>query len=399
MRSPVTPPSAVTPSDVSLLARCQAVFLPGDPARTGRVAFWLPDGEAPLAHGAVERLTVAVPAGADVTTTTVRATLLPVREALPVLTRARAARADEAAAFWGTVAVLALQLAARGKLLPGLTDTDHDAWRVGPLTADDLGRVRELAAAMPPAAHAVPLPGADRDGTLPLPEPERLVRSFLDAVADGLPRSPAAALATGSRAFAAPEPQRLPGRRAWAAEVAAGHDTGVRLSLRIEVLGLTGADEPVGEDVRPRFRAVPQLHSLTDPALVADAADVWSEAGAAGRALGRGARMNALLALRRAAHAWPALSPLLSAAVPDAASWPTTRSGSCSGRPPWHWTAPGWRSTGPGTSSAGSRPAPSSDRRTTPSAPAPTAGRACPPCSPPRRCWASVGTSPWATWS
>ncbi|MEU1352671.1 DEAD/DEAH box helicase [Streptomyces cinnamoneus] len=314
------PPPAATPSDISrsdiaLLVRCRAVFLPGDPARTGRVAFWQPTGEPPLTTGAVEELTVAVPDGPDVATMAVRATVLPAREALPVLTRARSARADEAAAFWGAVAVLALQLAARGKLLPGLTATDHDSWRVGPLAPDDQRRVRELAAVMPPAAHAVPL--ADSDPLL-LPDPERLVRAFLDAVADGLPRSPAAATAAGSAAFAAPAPQRLPEQRSWAADVAAGHDAGVRLSLRVEALLPNGTVEDDGEDPRPRFRAVPQLHSLSDPALVADAADVWSGASAAGAALGRGARMNALLALRRAAHAWPALSPLLSAAAPDA---------------------------------------------------------------------------------
>ncbi|MEH6375620.1 ATP-dependent helicase, partial [Streptomyces sp. KLMMK] len=159
MRSAVTPPSAATPSEISRLARCPAVFLPGDPARTGRVAFLLPDDEPPASPDAAEDLTIAVPDGTGVTTTTVRATVLPVRDALPVLTRARAARTDEAAAFWGSAAVLALQMAARGRLLPGLSETDHDAWRVGPLTADDLRRVRELAAAMPPAAHAVPLPG------------------------------------------------------------------------------------------------------------------------------------------------------------------------------------------------------------------------------------------------
>lgn len=315
MRSAVTPPPAATPSTVSRLVGCRTAFLPGDPARTGRVAFWLPTGEPPVTTGDVEELTVVVPDGTDVTTTTVRATVLPVREALPVLTRARAARADEAAAFWGAVAVLALQLAARGKLLPGLTDTDHDSWRVGPLTADDQQRVRELAAAMPPSAHAVPLPGSD---PLMLPGPDRLVRAFLDAVADGLPRSPAAALATGGPAFAAPEPQRLPAQRAWATEVAAGHDTGVRLSLRVEILGPAGAEDGSGDDAHPRFRAVLQVHSLTDPALVADAADVWSGNSPAGAALGMTARMNALLALRRAAHAWPTLSPLLSSAAPDA---------------------------------------------------------------------------------
>ncbi|QLH26416.1 DEAD/DEAH box helicase [Streptomyces sp. Rer75] len=317
----MTPPSATTPSEIAELCRSTAVFLPGDPSRAGRVAFWRPDGPPPGGpSGSTEELTVAVPDGSGVRTRTVRALMLPLSEALPVLTRARARAAaqpggepsdrggaDPATAFWGAAAVLALQLAARGRLLPGLTATDHDAWRVGPLDGGDLERVRELAAAMPAAAHAVVLPGTD---PLLLPDPERHLRAFLDAVADGLPRSPAASVAAGGPAFAATAPRRLPEQRAWAADVAAGHDAGVRLSLRIELLH--------GSGTVPGFRAVLQLHSLTDPSLVADAADVWAGTAPAGAALGPRARMDALLTLRRAARAWAPLTPLLSAAVPEA---------------------------------------------------------------------------------
>ncbi|MFE4867301.1 SNF2-related protein [Streptomyces sp. NPDC056682] len=299
-----------TPPQLAELARCRVAFLPADPPRTGRVAFWHPDGEEPpTAAGTVENLTVV---DADVTPQDVPALLLSVQDALPVLTRARAsAEASRPAAFWGSAALLALQLAARGLLLPGLTPSDHDAWRVGPLGADELDKVRELAAAMPPEAHAVPLDTTA--GPVLLPDPERLLRAFLDAVADGLPRTPGAARATGSPAFAADEPRRLPEQRAWAAEVAAGHDAGVRISLRVELPGLASA----GMDSAPVFRAVLQMHGVSDPALVADAAEVWAESGAAGR-FGPRARMDALLALRRAARTWAPLAPLLSAAVPDA---------------------------------------------------------------------------------
>ncbi|MBI0295747.1 hypothetical protein JBE04_15045, partial [Streptomyces sp. PRKS01-29] len=64
----MTPPSAATPSDIAELSRCTAVFLPGDPARTGRMAFWRPDGAPPSgpATGSAEELTVVVPVdGAD----------------------------------------------------------------------------------------------------------------------------------------------------------------------------------------------------------------------------------------------------------------------------------------------------------------------------------------------
>ncbi|WP_307804805.1 DEAD/DEAH box helicase [Streptomyces sp. VRA16 Mangrove soil] len=302
-----------TPAETTELVRCRVLFLPADPARTSTVAFWRPDGdEPPLPQaGTPVEVPLALPEGV----VTVSAVALPVRAALPVLTRARAAAdADPTAAFWGAATLLALQLAAQGLLLPGVSADDHDAWRSGPLRAEDLERVRELAAAMPPQAHAVPL-----DGHAPprLHAPERLVRSFLDAVADTLPRSPAAQAAAGSAAFAARRPQRVPELRPWAADVASGHDAGVRLSLRVEVPGLALS---AGEETQTRlpFRIVLQMHSVADPALVADAAEVWAGTSAAARAFGARARMDALLALRRATRAWAPLAPLLSAAVPDA---------------------------------------------------------------------------------
>ncbi|MFJ9329099.1 DEAD/DEAH box helicase [Streptomyces sp. NPDC101230] len=311
---------AATPSEISELSRCSAVFIPADPSRTGLIAFWNPDGSTPPdAPGILSDLTVA---GAGLQRRTVPGLHLPVRESLPVLTRARAdGQASPATAFWGAAALLGLQFVARGLLLPGLSPTDQDAWRVGPLGAADLERIRELAASMPPTAHATPLEtGTAADGPLLLHEPERLLRAFLDAVADGLPRTPAAGFAAVGPAYAAREPQHLPQARAWAADVAAGHDAGVRLSLRIEVTGAAspGADASLYDDARPSFRAVLQIHSVSDPSLVADAAEVWAGGTRSAAAFGARARMDALLALRRAAHAWPPLAPLLSAAVPDA---------------------------------------------------------------------------------
>ncbi|MFD5130142.1 DEAD/DEAH box helicase [Streptomyces olindensis] len=322
------------------------MFLPGDPARTGTVAFWRPDGAPPpaVASATVADLTVVVPGDDGVEREDVPAVLLPVGAALPFLTRARAgAQGHRSTVFWGAAALHALHLVARGLLLPGLSPGDHDAWRTGPLRAQDVEAVRRLAAAMPPEAHAVPPAGS---GAPRLPDPEQLLRAFLDAVADTLPRSPAAPLVTGGPAYAAPDPVHLPEQRAWAADIAAGHDAGVRLSLRIEARGLaeavgtteahgpasttadtmasgtpsagattSGAAASDGTDVT--FLAVLQAHSVSDAALVADAADVWAD-GARSEAFGPRARMDVLLALRRAARAWPSLTPLLSAAVPDA---------------------------------------------------------------------------------
>ncbi|MER6095985.1 DEAD/DEAH box helicase [Streptomyces sp. NPDC001728] len=303
------------------LARHSAVFLPADPPRAGRIAFWSPDGE-PLpdaaAHDAAE---LTVVDGESVLAVTVPAYTLSVRDALPLLARARFSdTASPAAAFWGAASLLSLDLVARGLLLPGLTPGDHDAWRAGPLGPGELAELRTLAASMPPTAHAVPLSSSTAPlspATAPpspelLPEPEALLRAFADAVADTLPRTPAAPLAAGGAAFAAEEPQTVPEQRAWAADVAAVHDAGVRLSLRLELPGFTAEAQDA-----PAFRAVLQLHDVADPTLVADAAEVWAGSGRTAAAFGPRARMDALLSLRRAARAWSPLAPLLSAAVPD----------------------------------------------------------------------------------
>ncbi|QES11146.1 ATP-dependent helicase [Streptomyces venezuelae] len=308
-RDPSREPSGTPSGESGELARHSAVFLPAEPPRAGRIAFWAPDGD-PLAdaHHPADEITVADGAGSHAVT--VPAYTLGVRDALPLLARARfSATASPASAFWGAASLLALGLVARGRLLPGLGPGDVDAWRAGPLGPDELAELRTLAASMPPEAHAVPL---STDEPLLLPEPEALLRAFADAVADTLPRTPAAPLAAGGPAFAADAPQVIPEQRAWAADVAAVHDAGVRLSLRLELPGFTAES-----DKAPDFRAVLQVHAVADPTLVADAAEVWAGSGRTGAAFGPRVRMDALLALRRAARAWPPLAPLLTAAVPD----------------------------------------------------------------------------------
>ncbi|WP_435972549.1 DEAD/DEAH box helicase [Streptomyces sp. Qhu_M48] len=293
-----------------------AVFLPADPPRSGRIAFWSPDdvGTPVADEPAPAAVGITVVDGDSLRPVTVPASTLSVREALPLLARAPFSEtASPASAFWGAASLLALGLVARGLLLPGLTPGGFDAWRVGPLGPEELAELRTLAASMPPTAHAVPLsPAAADEEPVLLPQPEALLRAFVDAVADTLPRTPAAPLAAGGPAFAAEEPQAIPEQRAWAADVAAVYDAGVRLSLRLELPGFT-----TDATEAPDFRAVLQLHAVADPTLVADAAEVWSGYGRTGAAFGPRVRMDALLALRRAARAWPPLAPLLTAAVPD----------------------------------------------------------------------------------
>ncbi|MFI6622735.1 DEAD/DEAH box helicase [Streptomyces sp. NPDC050528] len=298
-----------------IFVRLAAVFLPSPVVpRGGRIAFWDPDGERalPEAEEGVEQteLTVVRRQGATVRRRSAPALTLPIEAALPLLVRARHdPAAHPATACWGAAALHALRLAARGRLLPGLTASGHDAWRAGPLEPEDIAHVRAVAAALPYEGHAVPLPGP---GPLRLPEPEALMRSFLDAVADTLPRTPAAPYTSGMP-FAARAPQRLRDAQDWAAEVAAGMDAGVRISLRLDLSAYDLFDE--GGRVRSAGAAIVQVHSLADPTLVVDAAALW--AGAADTAFGPRARVDAALAVRRAARVWPPLDRLSELDVPD----------------------------------------------------------------------------------
>ncbi|WP_435270988.1 DEAD/DEAH box helicase [Streptomyces sp. 1222.5] len=296
--------------------RLASVYLPAPLPREGRIAFWDPDGGPLPADGDTggdpAELTVVRRHGSGARRRQVTALTLPLAEALPLLVRARRdPAAHPATACWGAAALHALRLVARGRLLPGLTPSGHDAWRAGPLEPDDIAHLRAIAAALPPEGHAVPLPDP---GPLRLPEPEALVRSFLDAVADTLPRTTAAPYTSG-RPFAAREPQSLPQAHAWAAEVAAGMDAGVRISLRLDLSAYDLFDAGSADGARGAGAAVVQVHSLADPTLVADAAALW--AGEADTAFGPRARVDAALAVRRAARVWQPLDRLAEQDVPD----------------------------------------------------------------------------------
>ncbi|MCT2594424.1 DEAD/DEAH box helicase [Streptomyces sp. N2-109] len=312
------------------LAGCAAVFLPADPPREGQIAFWRPDGgPLPETIEAPEELTVTRRHGSGARRRTVPAVRMSVTDALPLLTRARhATAAHPAAACWGAAALHALHLIARGRLLPGLTGGAVDAWRAGPLDTEDLAQLRAIAAAMPAEAHAVPLPG---NGPLRLAAPEALLRAFLDAIADALPRTPAAAAAVGP-AFASRAATRLPGAHDWAAEVAAGADAGVRVSLRLDLSARDLFDQPSGVERGvgevTTAAALVQVHSLADPTVVADAAELWAgephatatATAAATTHFGPRARIDTLLVLRRAARVWSPLARLLERPVPDVLS-------------------------------------------------------------------------------
>ncbi len=266
------------------------VFEPKNPPRTSRFVFWNADGSG---RGATGEVTVALPE-----IRTVPCVHLPMSEALPALLGLRESE-DPSARFWGTAAAAAVKLTAAGRVLPGVTESDVDSWRAGPLEPAEAAWLRKLSEAMPSQARAIPVDGNRVPARYPL------LRSFLDAVADTLPRTPAAVQATGVKAFAGTAAQQVPRLRDWAAEVAAGLDSGVRISLRIEA--------PDDDFAAGGFRGVVQVHSLAEPGVLVDAAALW----AGDDRFGPRARIDVMLTLRRAAQLWPSLEPLLGAAVPD----------------------------------------------------------------------------------
>ncbi|MCS0602258.1 DEAD/DEAH box helicase [Streptomyces sp. LP11] len=286
------------------MARYAVAFEPGEPARTGRMAFWdAAGGEPPALAGAATAEAGLITARGR---RPVPVLWLSVGDALPVLITARreyggagsengADAVHPAAAFWGAAAALALQLAARERLLPGVSAGGYDTWRVGPFDPEDVLRLRELAAAAPPEALAVPVPGTDL-----LPPADRTVRAFLDAVADTLPRTAAAEAATGRAAFAATAPQHVPQLRTWAEEIAVGVDTGIRVSLSVRA-----AD---GADGAPVVRLVPLVSDLADPTVELTAADLFDGAP---HVLGPAAQADTVRAVRRAAAVWEPLARLL----------------------------------------------------------------------------------------
>ena len=118
-----------------------------------------------------------------------------------------------------------------------------------------------------------------------------------------MPRSPGAAKAAGGLALAAAAPSRLPALPEWAQDAPGGPSGELRVSLRLELPSLD-------ED---HVRAVVQVRSVADSALVADAEELWHDAQ---HPLGPRARVDVMLALRKAARVWAPLVRLLHAAVP-----------------------------------------------------------------------------------
>ncbi len=305
----------------------ELVFVPGETPRRGVFALWgKGSGSA--------KLELVFPGGTyGIRKRLISAELIPLAEALPVLLGVdpgeQAGRPS--VRVWAAAATAGVGLVARGRLLPTVGAGDVDVWRAGPLDPADLSWLRELAAAFPPTAHALAVPGSR---PMRLRSPEALIRDLWDAIADLIARSPAAPRTTALAAFAATEPTQVADLAEWLADTTDGLAAGARLGLRIEAVPAEGREEPDGAEgigrfgggdgvdgadgTAPAFRLVLQLRSNADPSLIVDAAALWSQPETVLARFGRQAETDLLLALRRGAPVWPPLAEALRQASPSA---------------------------------------------------------------------------------
>ena len=200
-------------------------FLPADPPRRGRVAYYrLDGGPLPDEFGEAGTVTVVVDAVGRK------------REVAAVLCEAgraseRLATADGGTAsgrVWALAARKALELVACGLIAPGLDAEGAGAWRIAGIDGVDAEWLHRLAAAMPIEACCA----VDEEGRLP--DPYRLLRAFCDAVADDWARGPAVTALTGAHALVAAEPVDCPEFTPAAVRLALERDAGWSLALAVE---------------------------------------------------------------------------------------------------------------------------------------------------------------------
>jgi superfamily II DNA or RNA helicase len=330
----------------SLTASHAVTFLPDDPPRLGALVVYdaSPRSTTPLVTDQLpDQIEVVLPnaTGGGARRRMVAARRIPLSQAIFFL---RGLDLDlPGAAAWSAAFTLGLGLIARGRLFPSVTAAGWDAWQVGPLDPSDRRLLAELAAAFPPAAHAVPL---DRSSPLRLRSPESLVVAAWDALADTLPRTAAAPVLAGASTVAATPREATEHRpndvkasfavaeaiasvslRPWLSDAVSGlvSGMGADVALRIELdapalsvdrSSRSAADGGAPDSGLPSARAVLQLTSRVETSLVVDAADLYRSPAAVVARFGENAEGDLLRALRRGARAWAPLEPLLHERAP-----------------------------------------------------------------------------------
>jgi superfamily II DNA or RNA helicase len=279
------------------------VFVPGDPGREGQLVISPPVGRVPGSQ--LDLADLVVEHGSTARRELVHAQLLPMKVAIQwLLTGAPGAEASASARAWEVVLRSGLSLIARGRIFPSRSVSWFDSWRVGPLDLADEEWLRLFSANFPWEGRGVPSREPGRSRILP---PDVLIREFWDALADTLPRTAAAPLLAGVRAYSGSEAIPLEDWEEWLATTDQPTREQSRPGLRIELpTALEG-----------QARVTVQLRSHQDPALVVDAAELWSSPQRVMARFGSMVETDLLLALRRGSAVWGPIGRLLESPRPE----------------------------------------------------------------------------------
>ena len=268
------------------------------------MALWGGGGGRPARSRDVIEL--VLPAGRSVRRRRVAVKYVELADAIgPLATLPPDADVSPSVAAWSVAVKMAVDLVSRGRILPAFTPDAVAAWRVGPLDAPDQRLFADLAANLPPEAHALPVSGS---GPLRVVAAAQLIGQLVDAVADCFVRTAAAPCEGGGPFASRPAGTLDSASMAWLSDAGGNSADEAHPGLRLHL-----PDGPEG-----RFAAVVQLRSRLDPSLVVDAGDLWDAPGPVLARLGDRADTDLLLALRRGSRVWPPLSRLLEEARPEA---------------------------------------------------------------------------------
>ncbi len=254
----------------------------------------------------------------------VRGRDLTLAQAVPLLMAVQAdAAVSDSVRAWSLAAKLAVELAARSRVVPTVVD-GQARWRALLSDPEDRERASEIARGLPPAARAIP---TKAQGPVLLQPADEVVRSFLDAVLDGLHRQDVwpgpsrgwvrelADALRGDRAQFRPQDARqqaLPERiAAWSAQADAPR---LQVGFGLEL-------PPEGDVLRFPLRLLLHPAGRSDQAI--PLREGWQSQGSVhvGEEVFPHPAQAALTALARAATLCPALAPSLDGATPRDLSW------------------------------------------------------------------------------
>ena len=301
--------------EADLAPEVAATFVPVDPARGSWFALWDPNEFGALITSGVGNLekreldVIAPLDGEQAIRRQVTVSRLPMPQAIDLFAGlARSAPVHPTLLSWAAIVRTALDLVARGRLLPTVSPEGFDSWAVGPLGHEHLRNMEALAASLPAIAHCLPAAEpapADPSQDLII-DPLHIVNACLDAVGDRMIRSPAASLVSSSPIFAHKDPTRVRHLRPWTEDVAAPHRTTTGVVFQMH------PPETDSDEWQVRFR----LRSRLDPSLIIDAAEFWNQTSDVGHLFDLQSETDLLSTLRKAVGSCKSLGAALSQSEP-----------------------------------------------------------------------------------